>query len=124
MSDRKLQFTCIFNATGVTKLKFTFDCFKSFIFNDFQFSMEFLCFFVITLLIVFINFAVILTTIINKERKPIDLCFLSNSFSDLLMGLIVIPITGVYTLFGHFPFSSNICTIWTCIDFTIGKFWL
>jgi hypothetical protein len=122
MLDRKSQLTCIFNATGITKLRFTYDCFLYFFFNDFQFGVECLCFLVIILLIIFINLSVITSTLLNKDRKPIDLCFLSNSFSDLLMGLIVIPITGVYTLFGHFPFSSNICTIWTCVDFTIGKY--
>ena len=86
---------CIFNSTGITKLRFSLECFKYLLMNDFQFGMETMCFMAIALAIVFINLSVITSTLLNKDRNPIDLCFLSNSFSDLIMGAVVIPVTAV-----------------------------
>lgn len=111
---------CIINSTGTERLKFTFECFNYKIMSDLQFTLETILFVLIIFLIIVVNLIVIIATLVDKSKKPIDLCFMSNSFSDLLMGIIVLPITGVYTLFGHFPFSLTACYIWTCIDFTIG----
>lgn len=112
--------SCYFNSTSFDMLKFSLECFKFKLLNDLQFTAEAFVFLILIFLIVFVNMIVIISTLLNKARKPIDLCFLSNSFSDLIMGTVVIPITGVYTLFGHFPFSITTCYVWTCIDFTIG----
>ena len=111
---------CTLNVSSMEKLKFTLECFKYKLETDLRFSIETISFLFLCLAVISINMIVIITTIKNKARNPIDLCFLSNSFSDLIMGSIVIPITAVYTLFGHFPFHLSICYIWTCLDFTVG----
>jgi hypothetical protein len=111
---------CSSNVSNMEKIKFSLECFKYKLETDLRFTIETVSFVFLCLAVISINMIVIITTLKNKERKPIDLCFLSNSFSDLIMGSIVIPVTAVYTLFGHFPFPLTVCYIWSCLDFTIG----
>jgi len=57
---------------------------------------------------------------LEKSKKRIDLCFASNAFADLIIGIVIMPFTAIYTIFGYFPMNEYSCFIWNILDFTLG----
>ena len=107
---------CIFG----DKIKFSFECFSFKLTTDYNFALLALLFLIIFFTDILLNMIIIISVIKNKKRKRVDLCFMSNAFADLLIGLIVMPFTTTLVLFKHFPFHKNICFLWHSFDFTCG----
>lgn len=105
----------IFNRT-----EFTLECFKYQLTHDLKFLLLTLLFSVLIVIDVSANLIVIFSILYERMRKRVDVCFLSNAIADLLMGLVIMPLTAIYTLFGHFPFGQLACFVWNILDFTTG----
>ena len=80
---------CLRNTSGFQTIEFTYDCFL-FKLYELKFAILTLCFLFLILLDVIANLIVILSIIIEKNKKRVDICFMSNAIADLIMGLIVI----------------------------------
>ena len=80
---------CLRNTSGFQKIEFTYDCFLLKLY-ELKFAILTLCFLFLILLDVIANLIVILSIIIEKNKKRVDICFMSNAIADLIMGLIVI----------------------------------
>ncbi len=50
-------------------------------------------------------------------RTVSNLFILSLAFADLIVGIIVMPLSAAHTIAGQWPFSSVICQIWLSIDY-------
>jgi hypothetical protein len=111
---------CFKFSDGFEIITFSFECFYMKLTNDLKFAMLFALFLVFIMIDLIANILVILSVCFDKIRKRVDLCFMSNALADLLIGLIVMPFTAIYTLFGHFPLTESTCFIWNCLDFTAG----
>jgi hypothetical protein len=98
-----------------------FECFVQKFTTDLIFFMLCILLTGISLIDIFVNLLVILSILCEKQcRQRVDLCFMSNALADLLMGLVIMPLTAIYTLFGNFPLGNLSCFIWNCLDFTLG----
>lgn len=103
-----------------SSLQFSFECFHFKLTHDFKFFMLSMLFLFIISLDIFSNLIVLVSILIEKSKKRVDLCFASNAIADLLMGLVIMPFTAIFTLFGHFPFDPIVCFLWNVMDFTAG----
>ena len=104
-----------------SSLQFSFECFHFKLTHDFKFFMLSMLFLFIISLDIFSNLIVLVSILIEKSKKRVDLCFASNAIADLLMGLVIMPFTAIFTLFGYFPFNPPIvCFLWNVMDFTAG----
>lgn len=104
----------------VQPILFSFECFYFKLTSDFKFfSLSMLFLFIISLDVIS-NLVVLMSILLEKSKKRVDLCFASNALADLLMGLVIMPFTAIYTLFGYFPFGSFVCFLWNVMDFTAG----
>lgn len=113
-------FKCFLSGNNSQFLKFSFECFYEKLKTDYYF-LFLTCLFVFFILVdIALNFILLSSIFVEKFKTRVDICFMSNAFADLLMGLIIMPFTAIYTLFGHFPFNSYVCFIWNCLDFTTG----
>ncbi len=111
---------CVFNSNGFQILDFSFECFKFKLFNDAKFLFLTFLFLVLISLDIFANMILIVSIMMEKNKKRVDLCFMSNALADFIMGFIIMPFTAIYTLFGHFPLGDYVCFVWNCLDFTTG----
>ena len=111
---------CIFNTNGFQILDFTFECFKFKLFSDVKFLFLAFLFVLLISLDIFANMILIMSIMMEKNKKRVDLCFMSNALADFIMGFIIMPFTAIYTLFGHFPLGDYVCFVWNCFDFTAG----
>ena len=107
-------------ANFTEKILFTLECFSFKMHSDIKFSLLASLFLVIILIEVAVNLIVLVSILFEKNRKRIDLCFMSNAFSDLIMGAVIMPFSAVYTLFGYFPGCAFTCFAWNILDFTVG----
>jgi hypothetical protein len=119
MQSIDLNNNCIRDEAGFQIVEFTYECFVLKL-NEFKFVLQMLVFLVLISLDILANLIVISSIIIEKNKKRVDICFMSNAIADLVMGSVVMPLTAVYTLFGHFPLDNISCLIWNCADFTTG----
>jgi hypothetical protein len=108
------------NSNIPERISFTVECFFFKIQTDTKFSLLVCIFFVLILFEVILNLIVLVSIIIEKTRKRIDLCFASNAFADLIIGIVIMPFTAIYTIFGYFPMGAYTCFIWNILDFTVG----
>ena len=105
------QEKCIRNESGFQKIEFTYECFVLKL-NEIKFVILTLFFLFLISLDIFANLIVILSIIIEKNKKRVDMCFMSNAIADLIMGLIVILLTFYHELsvlkihLAAFPTSS------------------
>lgn len=113
---------CFFNTSKPNdeNVKFSFECFQYRLVHDFKFLALFVIFLLLIALDIFANLIVMASIILEKSKKRVDLCFMSNAIADLLMGLVIMPFTALYTLMGYFPFGPMVCFIWNVMDFTAG----
>lgn len=116
---------CFYNsseANGIesSKIVFSLECFLFKIQSDIKFSLLAFSFFVFIVLDISVNSIVLISILFEKTRKRIDLCFMSNAVSDLLIGLVIMPFTAIYTCFGYFPMGAYTCFLWNILDFTVG----
>lgn len=111
---------CLLSATNHQLLKFTVECFYEKLSTDYYFLFLTFLFAFFIIVDVVLNFVLLSSIFIEKFKTRVDICFMSNAFADLLMGLVIMPFTAIYTLFGHFPFNPYICFFWNCLDFTTG----
>jgi hypothetical protein len=102
------------------KIVFSFECFNYKLKNDMKFAFLAFLFAMFIMCEVLVNMIVLLSIMFEKNRKRIDLCFMSNAISDLLIGMVIMPFTTIYTLFGYFPLGETTCFIWNILDFTVG----
>ena len=102
------------------RITFTLECFFYKLQSDMKFILLSFCFFALILFEVVVNLIVLVSIIFEKTKKRIDLCFASNAFADLMIGLVIMPFTAVYTIFGHFPWGAFTCFVWNILDFTVG----
>ena len=114
-----LYHRCMSNASGFQTVEFTYECFL-FKLNDIKFVFLSLVFFFLIFIDIVTNLIIILSIMMEKNKKRVDVCFMSNAVADLVMGIVIMPFTAMYTLFGHFPFDNFVCFIWNCLDFTAG----
>lgn len=108
------------NNRSLEMIPFTFECFYFKLHSDFNFRILAMLFCVIIAFEVAVNSIVLVSVLIEKNRKRIDICFMSNACSDLIMGLVIMPFTAIYTLFGYFPSGTYTCFVWNILDFTVG----
>ncbi len=67
-----------------------------------------------------LNLTVIL--LINRHRKNktvFDKIFIGHAFVDFLVGIFVIPLFCIYTLFGYWPLGKILCHFYISLDYTI-----
>jgi len=50
-------------------------------------------------------------------RTVSNLFILSLAFADLVVGIIVMPLSAAHIIAGQWPFPSVICQIWLSIDY-------
>lgn len=116
-----LMHGCYVNSsTDLNQINFSLECFQLKFFNDFKFFIMVVLFVVIIVVDVLANIIVLVSIAMEKTKKRVDLCFMSNAVADLLMGLIIMPFTALLTLFGYFPFGDLVCFMWNCLDFAAG----
>ncbi len=111
---------CIHRENNFEKIEFQLDCFVFKLTSDWKFSLLTLTFLVIIFIDIIANLFVIFSILIEKFKRRVDICFMSNALSDLTMGLVIMPFTAIYTLFGHFPLPEYVCFMWNCLDFICG----
>ena len=111
---------CTHNFNGYRTLEFSLECFSFEFNNDLKFLLLTIIFLFIITLDILVNILVLLNIFFEKNKKRVDICFMSNAVSDLFMGIVIMPCTAIYTLFGHFPLGEYTCFIWNCLDFTVG----
>jgi hypothetical protein len=111
---------CFIRSNDRSLIPFTFECFHFKLQTDLNFKILAALFFLIIVFEVAVNSIVLVSVLIEKNRKRIDICFMSNAISDLIMGLIIMPFTAIYTLFGYFPSENYTCFVWNILDFTVG----
>lgn len=99
---------------------FSLECFRYQLAHDLKFLLLALLFLLIIFLDIFSNLVVLVSILIEKSKKRVDLCFASNAIADLTIGLVIMPFTAIYSLFGYFPFNPIVCFIWNVVDFTAG----
>nr|QVK45734.1 G protein-coupled receptor [Proales similis] len=118
----ELQARCLHGPVGSQKLEFSFDCFLYKLGTDVSFFLIAAICFTLILFDVMLNSLIIASVLLVKERprKRVDLCFMSNAIADLLMGLVIMPFSAIYTLFGYIPQFNFSCFIWNCLDFGAG----
>ena len=117
--DDQLFNKCSHNLSGFQIIEFSYECFV-FKLNDFKFVLLTLIFSGLITLDIIANTIVIVSIFMEKNKKRVDICFMSNAIADLMMGTIIMPFTALYTLFGHFPYSHYVCFLWNSLDFTAG----
>lgn len=108
------------NTTNTERINFTLGCFWQKLCNDYYFLFLTCLFIFIITIDILLNLIILSSILLEKFKTRVDLCFMSNAFADLLMGVIIMPLTALYTLFGHFPFGPYVCFLWNCLDFTAG----
>lgn len=67
-----------------------------------------------------LNLAVIY--LINRNRKTktvFDKIFIAHAFVDFLVGIFVIPIFCIYSMFGYWPLGKISCHFYISLDYTI-----
>ncbi len=67
-----------------------------------------------------LNLVVII--LINRHRKNktvFDKIFIGHAFVDFLVGIFVIPLFCIYTLFGYWPLGKIYCHFYISLDYTI-----
>lgn len=101
-------------------VKFTLECFTFKLKNDYKFTVLFLLFSLIILYAIIVNLIILISILIEKLKNRLDICFISNAISDILIGLFVLPVIAVYSLFGYIPLTEFYCSIWITLDFTIS----
>ena len=122
------RYHCFYNSSGVLeadgletgKIVFSLECFFYKLQSDLKFTLLAFSFLVFIALDVSVNSIVLISILLEKTRKRIDLCFMSNAVSDLLIGLVIMPFTAIYTCFGYFPMGAYTCFLWNILDFTVG----
>lgn len=122
------RYHCFYNSSGVIeadgletgKIVFSLECFFYKLQSDLKFTLLAFSFLVFIALDVSVNSIVLISILLEKTRKRIDLCFMSNAVSDLLIGLVIMPFTAIYTCFGYFPMGAYTCFLWNILDFTVG----
>ena len=101
-------------------IRFNIECFFYKSITDLNFALLAILFLAIIFSDIILNMNIIISTLKNKLRKRVDICFMSNAIADLMIGLVVMPCTTVIVLFKHFPFHRHVCFLWHCFDFTCG----
>lgn len=99
---------------------FTIECFAYKVLNDFKFCFLFFLFSLIIIYTICINFVVFVSILMDRLRNRLDICFISNAFSDLLIGLFVLPVLAAYSLFGFIPLNESTCSTWIIFELTIN----
>ena len=112
--------TCVYKYGEITKTDFRFECFVEKLKTDAKFVALFLVLAIIIIFTLVVNLIILFSILFEKKRKRVDVCFFSNAIADLFMGLIIMPITAIYVLFGHFPLGEYTCLIWNSVDFSAG----
>lgn len=102
------------------RLFFSPACFFFKLKNDMKFSLLVFVFVGLIAFEIMVNLTVLVSIILEKTKKRIDLCFASNAIADLMIGLVIMPFTGIYTIFGYFPMGTYTCFAWNILDFTVG----
>lgn len=55
----------------------------------------------------------------KKSKTVFDKIFIGHAFVDFLVGILVIPLFCIYSMFDYWPFSKIFCHIYVSLDFTI-----
>ena len=81
----------------------------------------------VTLLVTFVSLSLVTTAVnvavmgcIMTEKKlhtTSGLYMFSLAVVDGIVGILVMPAMTVYTVYGMWPLSQFLCTVWVCIDF-------
>ncbi|RNA11950.1 D(2) dopamine receptor [Brachionus plicatilis] len=119
-SDEETLSECLLTPDNKNLLRFSLECFYEKLSTDYYFLFLSCLFAFFIVVDVALNFVLLSSIFIEKFKTRVDICFMSNAFADLLMGLVIMPFTAIYTLFGHFPFGPYVCFLWNCLDFTTG----
>ena len=105
-ASTKILLDCSHLGGSFGQVKFSLDCFEYKMINEPRFLLLFILFSLMIAADVLSNLAVLISIGCERVKKRVDLCFLSNACADLLIGLFIMPITAIFSLFGHFPFGK------------------
>jgi hypothetical protein len=56
---------------------------------------------------------------IKQHKTVFDKIFIGHAFVDLLVGILVIPNYGIYSIFGFWPLGKFFCHMYISLDYTI-----
>ena len=119
LRHNELMHKCTHNQSGFQVIEITYECF-AFKMNDLKFVFLTVIFVTLIAVDIIANTIVIVSIFMEKNKKRVDICFMSNAMADLMMGTVIMPLTALYTLFGQFPYGNYVCFLWNCLDFTAG----
>ena len=68
------------------------------------------------------SFNLLVVLLIHKQTKAktvFDKIFMGHALVDFFVGLLVIPMFCIYTIFGYWPFGKLMCQLYISLDYTI-----
>jgi len=97
----------------------TIECLVFNVSNDYKFGILFILLSLIIVYTISVNLTVLFSILMDRLRNRLDICFISNAFSDFLIGVFVLPIIAIYSLFGFIPLNDHLCSAWMIFELTI-----